>query len=149
MDSTNHDSMGAYASYGVNGQIFRHDYNWGVSTGKFPAAIQDGTSQTIFVTEKLAQCSGGAYQNNFWPDWGPIISSSDVGDPTGPASIFQQQPLGDPANCDGGRASTPHSGGIIVAMGDGSGRIVSSAISANTWWAALTPASGDLLGNDW
>jgi hypothetical protein len=28
-------------------------------------------------------------------------------------------------------------------------RSLSQAISATTWWYAVTPASGDILGNDW
>jgi len=150
MDPTNNDGLGNYASYGVNGQLFRHCYpGWGVGYSRFPASLQDGTSQTIMVTEKYAQCSFGNYVNNYWPDWGPIISSSDEGDPTGPASMFQVQPLGDPANCDGGRASTPHNSGCMVVMGDGSARLVGIAVSPNTWWAALTPAANDVLGTDW
>jgi prepilin-type N-terminal cleavage/methylation domain-containing protein len=150
MDQTNGDGLGAYASYGVNGQLFRHHYSgWGVSLKKYPASIQDGTSQTIFVTEKLAQCNRGNYPNNFWPDWGPIISSSDEGDPVGVAAIFQMNPLGDPANCDGGRASSPHTAGIVVVMGDASTRLVAQGVSATTWWAAMTPAANDLLGQDW
>ena len=46
-------------------------------------------------------------------------------------------------------AVSPHTGGINVAMGDGSVRFVNSAISGTTWFAACTPSSGDLLGNDW
>src|SRR5262249_26564753 len=148
-DHTQNDGLGGYASYGVNGQVFRHNYNWGVSLLRYPGSIKDGTSQTIFITEKLAQCSYGFYTNNYWPDWGPIISSSDEGDPIGLASIFQYQPPGDPANCDGGRASTDHTGGILAGMGDRSVRLVTNGVSGNTWWAAMTPANDDILGNDW
>jgi prepilin-type N-terminal cleavage/methylation domain-containing protein/prepilin-type processing-associated H-X9-DG protein len=156
MDATNHDNMGAYASYGANGQVFRHNYTWGnVGLLKYPASIQDGTSNTIFMTEKLAQCAGlpgdnNVYDNNFWPDWGPIISSTDHGDEVGPGNPTPQiQPLGDPAQCTGSVASSPHTQGINVAMGDGSVHFVARGISAPTWWYALTPADGDILGNDW
>jgi len=44
---------------------------------------------------------------------------------------------------------SPHNGGINVAMGDGSVRMVSDGISGTTWYNACTPASGDLLGPDW
>jgi prepilin-type N-terminal cleavage/methylation domain-containing protein/prepilin-type processing-associated H-X9-DG protein len=150
-DATQSPGNPAHASYGVNGQIFRHNYQWGgVGLSSFPASIQDGTSNTIFVTEKLAQCNSGNYPNNYWPDWGPIISSSDEGDPTGVAAIFQPNPVGmSPAICDGGRASSPHTGGINAALGDGSVKFVGTGVSPSTWWAALTPAAGDILGSNW
>jgi len=148
-DHTQNDGLGGFTSYGVNGQVFRHNYNWGVSLLRYPGSIQDGTSQTIFITEKLAQCAYGNYTNNYWPDWGPIISSSDLGDPTGPAFRPQFQPIGDPANCDSGIASGDHTGGILAGMGDRSVRLVSNSISGSTWWAALTPANADIVGNDW
>jgi prepilin-type N-terminal cleavage/methylation domain-containing protein len=114
-DYTQDVGNGGYASYGVNGQVFRYYYApaWGgPALTPYPAGLKDGTSSTIFMTEKLSQCNSGNYQNNYWPDWGPIISSSDENDPTGPASIFQAQPSGGvPATCDGGRASSPHEGG--------------------------------------
>jgi prepilin-type N-terminal cleavage/methylation domain-containing protein/prepilin-type processing-associated H-X9-DG protein len=47
------------------------------------------------------------------------------------------------------RAVSPHTGGINVAMGDGSVRFVNGAVSGTTWFAASTPNFGDLPGNDW
>jgi hypothetical protein len=38
---------------------------------------------------------------------------------------------------------------VLVGMGDGSVRTVSTAVSHKTWKAAMTPAAGDILGNDW
>lgn len=141
-------------SYGINGQVFRHNYNWGVGLSRFPANIQDGTSNTIFFTEKVSltsfcQSCCNNYVDNFWPDWGPLISSSDCNMVTGNAAMFQNRPVGYPANADGGRASGDHTGGINVGLGDGSVRFVSTGVGPATWWAALTPASGDLLGSNW
>jgi prepilin-type N-terminal cleavage/methylation domain-containing protein len=53
------------------------------------------------------------------------------------------------AVCDYRRPSSPHTAGINVLLGDGSGRFVATGISGATWWAAVTPANGDLLGSDW
>ncbi len=153
-DYTQSDGSPGHASYSNNGQIFRHNYNWGRGLSRYPATIQDGTSNTIFFTDKLAQCNSGQYPNNYWPDWGPVISSDDVGDPVGPnAPIFQSQPTvaasSSQANCNGGIASSPHSGGINVALADGSVRFVSPSVSSPTWWAAMTPAGNEILGSDW
>jgi len=149
-DYTHRDSD-TLASYGANGQVFKDGYGqWGAACAKFPASITDGTSNTIFYTDKLSYCSFGGYNYNYWPDWGPIIASSEYGDPTGPAATPQWQPVGSwPANCDGGRPSSPHSAGINVALGDGSTRFVTQAISGGTWWAAMTPDQQDQLGVDW
>jgi prepilin-type N-terminal cleavage/methylation domain-containing protein/prepilin-type processing-associated H-X9-DG protein len=150
-----YSGQGAGSSYGINGQVFRHNYNWGgVSLSHFPSTIQDGTSNTIFFTEKLHltfNCTGccNNYDNNYWPDWGPLISSSDCGFPTGPAAMFQSNCRGVPSSCDGNRASTPHTGGINVALADGSVRFVSQSVSPGTWWSAMTPSGGEVLGSDW
>jgi prepilin-type N-terminal cleavage/methylation domain-containing protein len=148
------------ASYGVNGQVFRRHYpnaplSWGIGLANYPASIPDGTSSTLFFTEKLARCNAGGYghtygaNTNYWPDWGSTFESGDNGMPTGPAFSFQPQPQGTPANCDGGLASSPHAAGINAALGDGSVRFVSNSVTPQTWWSALTPAGGEVLGSDW
>jgi prepilin-type processing-associated H-X9-DG protein len=74
--------------------------------------------------------------------------------------LYQQQPQ--VGSCDPTLASTPHPGGINVAMGDGSVKFVSNQVSWKTWLAAQTPgpvigvtyippakALSDILGADW
>jgi hypothetical protein len=51
--------------------------------------------------------------------------------------------------CDRGQASSSHGGMILVGLCDGSTRIVTSSITATTWWAACTRNGGDQLGSDW
>ncbi|HEY1191728.1 MAG TPA: DUF1559 domain-containing protein [Gemmata sp.] len=149
-DYTQASDLPARASYGVNGQIFRHNLRWGVGLPSYPTALADGTSQTIMYTEKLSRCNSGDYADNFWPDWGPIVTSSDQGGSvTGPASVFQTPKAGNPAVCTGGRASTPHGSTMNVALGDGSVRSVSSSVNPDSWWAAITPMAGDVIGGNW
>jgi prepilin-type N-terminal cleavage/methylation domain-containing protein len=163
-DPTLKDSWAARSSYGINGQVFRGGYgNWGQSVYRFPASITDGTSNTIFYTEKLSATFYGNYIDNYWPDWGPIIASDEEGDPLGPTvpAFFSQPTIGAnfngkpcPGNspcafADGGKASSYHTAGINTAMGDGSVRFVSNGVSPTTWWYALTPQGGDQLGSDW
>jgi prepilin-type N-terminal cleavage/methylation domain-containing protein len=74
---------------------------------------------------------------------------------TGPASIFQVQPAlptqsaANGGTCDNRVASSPHTAGINVGLGDGSVRFVAGSINPNTWWQALTPAGGEVLNSDW
>jgi prepilin-type N-terminal cleavage/methylation domain-containing protein len=157
----------AKTSYAYNGQVFGLSYpwNWGQGSFRFPAAISDGTSNTIFFTEKevlsYGPPNGGWAPDsgfNCWPDWGPSIASPEDGrQVTGVASIFQPTPrFGCSATgqglgwCgDGNRASSSHVGGITAGLGDGSVRFISQNITPTTWWAAFTPAAGDTLGSDW
>jgi len=136
------------SSYAYNAQVF--PISW-AGRNRFPASLTDGTSTTIMYTDQRASCNG------FWPDWGPSISDgANGGQPTGPAAIFLQQPPGTscpyPSGSWGGqnyRATSPHTGGIMVGLGDGSVRMVNPGISPTTWWSAMTPAGGEVLGNDW
>ena len=36
-----------------------------------------------------------------------------------------------------------------VGLADGSVRFLSTGMSGTTWWSAVTPAGGEVLGNDW
>jgi len=144
---------GSHSSYGQNGQVFREG-QWAKNTLMFPASFSDGTSSTIFYTDKLAKCNSGNYPDNYWPDWGPVMNSSDEDGVTGPNGTLilpQIKPTmsGGLANCSGSGPSSPHTAGINVGLADGSVRFVSAGISVTTWWAALTPNGGDIPGNDW
>jgi hypothetical protein len=51
--------------------------------------------------------------------------------------------------CDPQVAQTPHVGGMLVGLGDGSVRSVNPSISQWTFWAACTPAGNETLAQDW
>jgi prepilin-type N-terminal cleavage/methylation domain-containing protein len=155
----------AKTSYAYNANVFGISYDWGWGQGsyRYPANIADGTSQTIFFTEKEVMSYGGQTGwspdsgFNCWVDWGPAVSSVEGGQPTGTNAMFLLNPKYGCANTgqgtgwcgDGNKANSPHTAGINCAMGDGSVRFTTSSVSPTTWWAALTPAAGDILGNDW
>jgi prepilin-type N-terminal cleavage/methylation domain-containing protein len=137
------------SSYAYNAQVFPVYWQ---SYSRYPATFTDGTSNTIMFTEQRASCVG------FWPDWGATISDSNDGQPSGPAAIFTVRPPGTQCpypqpNPNFGQqtyvATSPHTGGINVGLGDGSIRFVSQGISGNTWWQAMTPNGGEVLGPDW
>jgi prepilin-type N-terminal cleavage/methylation domain-containing protein len=45
--------------------------------------------------------------------------------------------------------SSAHTAGLNVVLGDGSVRMISTGISQYTFWSAVTPAGGEILGSDW
>jgi len=49
--------------------------------------------------------------------------------------------------CDSSRPQSPHPGGIMVAMADGSVRLVAGTIADTIWAAACDPQDGNPLSN--
>jgi prepilin-type N-terminal cleavage/methylation domain-containing protein/prepilin-type processing-associated H-X9-DG protein len=148
-------------------------YGW-FKISSIPGSFQpDGQSNTIVFAEKYAECkytvgttiSGGniwAIDNLETPAYAlihPVFANDKFGATRYPDAIsfysdgtsskFQLQPSPYLQNCLPYKASTGHSGGMNVGLGDGSARSLSSAISARTWWAAVTPNAGEVLGSDW
>jgi len=168
-DPTAKDGFSGWAavgSYAYNGMIFQADW---VGYSQFPASITDGTSNTIFFTDVYA---GATYNNSdqslWWWDYNsfetPAASNGDCGGlgffgktwtplitPSPEFCRTNTKPWswGGAASVCMCRATSPHVGGINVALGDGSVRFVSGSVSQNTWFAAVTPSSGDQLGSDW
>jgi prepilin-type N-terminal cleavage/methylation domain-containing protein len=128
--------------------------------GRIPATFQDGTSNTILFTEKYARCETnqfGIRRGCMWDWWEesgfvyhPLVAwETWWGTGIGPQSKFQVRPTPFLGNCDPARAATAHPGGIMVCLADASVRGVNPALSGTTWWAAMTPGTGDTLGTDW
>lgn len=110
-------------------------------------------------------------------DGGPVLGGNNPGDvypvtsgtpavtrPSRPGATFQVRPrlwasekslsagpppLPSPGDCDPSLPQTPHEGGMLVGLGDGSVRVVSRSASVETFWAAVTPAGGEVMGGDW
>jgi prepilin-type N-terminal cleavage/methylation domain-containing protein/prepilin-type processing-associated H-X9-DG protein len=156
----------AVGSYVYNGMVFQADW---VGYSSFPATLADGTSNTILFTETYA---GGTYQNSdqslWWWDYNSFQTPPNANADCGGQGYFgvaftplykppvtycqtttQVWQWGGAASVCMCRAVTPHTGGINVGMGDGSVRSVSVNISGATWFAASTPAGGEILGSDW
>jgi prepilin-type N-terminal cleavage/methylation domain-containing protein/prepilin-type processing-associated H-X9-DG protein len=163
-DPTNTGPSAGEISYAANGRVFQ-DLGTGLpgeSISRYPASISDGTSNTIFFTELYGGCS--AWQGSW--DWGPQVydvngtSWSPPQPPvSGPAALFLVRVPNPTAYCNGANgqgnpagvavATSPHTGGINAALGDGSVRFVAQGMSGVTWWSAITPAGGEVLGPDW
>ena len=141
------------------------------------ADITDGTSNTILHAEKHARCfnitmapafrDGGtawAYCSSHLFPWLPppmnlpprafqpgfaigALAAQGASDAIGPRSFFQVRPT--EGNCDPTRTSTAHCSGMHVGLVDGSVRTLAPGMNRTTWWAAVTPRGGELLGADW
>jgi prepilin-type N-terminal cleavage/methylation domain-containing protein len=130
--------------------------------------MPDGTSNTIFFTERMAACTRTVTDNTVtppttttttggnlwaWPggdwnpnNWGITFANSPWGE------SWDQPPQSTPnpwnTACDRSRPSTPHTGVCMTAFGDGTVRGVSSGVSQTSWLQAVLPADGSTLGSD-
>jgi prepilin-type N-terminal cleavage/methylation domain-containing protein/prepilin-type processing-associated H-X9-DG protein len=153
------------ATYAVNAQVvLRVDAEGRMITpdhsSRLPADITDGTSSTVLMSEKYAQCSNASYPvgGNFW---GYYLTSGSMlfpnhpgyaiswnGYSIGPGSKFQVRPTPFNGSCDPTLASSPHPGGIHAGMADGSVRHLSAGMTLYTWWYLQTPRGGEILPSD-
>jgi prepilin-type N-terminal cleavage/methylation domain-containing protein len=150
-------------TYAANAQVFAtaNSTTWKVTNcqnyPRIPASFQDGTSNTIIFTEKYGTCTGPASSTagSMWARRSPVPSTYGpyfaygTADLVGPMYSFQVQPRPYLGNCNYRLPSSPHTGGIMAGMGDGSVRLVTQGISPLTWWKAVTPSGGEVLGPDW
>lgn len=153
------------ASFAYNARILARDVI-GRSKATLDTTFPDGLSNTILLAEHYAFDCGGAqfsWMHAATPliDWNPVLnhntifrrsSFADVGD-IGPAPgdiptvTFQVRPtLG---QCDPRIPQGTFPTGLLVGLADGSVRVLNPAISPVTFWAAVTPAGGEVLGSDW
>jgi prepilin-type N-terminal cleavage/methylation domain-containing protein len=79
----------------------------------------------------------------------PGLAARGAPNAIGPGSRFQFQPAPFLGNCDPTRTATAHPGGMVVGLADASTRTLSPGLSGDTWWAAVTPSGGEVLGSDW
>jgi type II secretory pathway pseudopilin PulG len=145
------------ASYAANALAF-------VNNPRLAATFPDGTSNTLAFAEHYGFGCGDTYYYTLQSELGfggvhratfadatdmrPITAGSPpVSGPLVPGLTFQACP--ERQKCNGGIAQTPHCVGMVVAVADGSGRILSPGISPSTYWSAITPAAGETLGSDW
>jgi len=133
---------------------------------RMPASFPDGTSNTILFGECFVVCNYEAFQAPGLPlgvggtvwgyglntaQWAPAIAMES---PWNDGTKFQVQPTPGPSQqfplgCQKYYAQTGHSGGMNVALADGSGRTVAPSISALTYYYAIVPNDGNPLPGDW
>jgi prepilin-type N-terminal cleavage/methylation domain-containing protein len=166
-DGTARDMLGntwGVSTYAGNAQVFCEVAPNGALIGpakasRLESSFPDGTSSTLLVSEKYAQCSNTNYPagGSFWAyfetspgvlPYYPAVAMSWNGYSIGPASKFLVRPLPFNGNCDPTLASSPHNGGIGAALVDGSVRFVSDRVSPYSWWHLCTPAGGEIVPAD-
>jgi prepilin-type N-terminal cleavage/methylation domain-containing protein len=136
-----------------------YNANWpvrdkGSATVRIPATIPDGTSNTIIFAEKRMMCPLNGGSVFYWGETGGGCSRTG-GNPVNIGSIPafntlalpQINPL--PNACNPCLLNSSTDGGILVALFDGSSRLVSQSVSQTTWANAVQPADGQTLASDW
>jgi len=134
-------------------------------TASIPKSFRDGTSNTITFLEKYSECGDGSISPSYYQAaretlWSYAYYHGVSGYPNGPIynvigsealPNLRDMPQFAPTDhqCDYARVQGYYSAVIQVAMGDGSSRAVGPEISLTTWYRALNPKDGQVLGPEW
>lgn len=151
------NAPGGYSSYAWNGAWIMEKASEAKLTPK------DGASNTIMLSERVMNCNGslnkwsgthpGKDQVGNGKPFIPGVTNASVntfGTSGKPPAWDTNTPVTSSNTCDNTTPSGAYRSVILVAMGDGSTRIVSnSAGTAQNWSAAITPASEDKFDSNW
>ncbi|MCX7699342.1 MAG: DUF1559 domain-containing protein [Gemmataceae bacterium] len=163
MNTTSHGGAMYWGAscYGANNYVFGDPpAGHTMKEISIPAAIPDGLSNTVFFAELYGTCGNTGQQHgsgtwgSLWADansiWRPGFNLGWYKSGAGvenypPSPMFQSQPH--PYNsCDPSRPQSGHSGGINVALGDGSVRFLSTMMDPVTWARLADPRDGQFVG---
>ena len=136
----------AVGNYAANYQIFSlYAADGWQGAAVLPKSIPDGLSNTILFAERYHGCGKGG---SYWAGGNynvPTMAGFAYNLRTYPLPLFQTAPMPWQTACDPAQAQTPHPGGMLVGMADGSVRALSSNMSGATWLALCTPDGGEML----
>jgi hypothetical protein len=131
-----------WTNYAANALVLPVQNGFGPSLA---ASFPDGTSNTVLLVERYAVSADGGTAGTHL--WAATTSPTQVLITPTMTSGFQVKPATGAAT-----DALPQglsSGGLQVCLADASVRTVTSGTSAATWFAACTPAGGEVLANDW
>lgn len=147
-----------YASYAYNAVVLRNKRS-------FESGFPDGIANTIALTEHYARCAerewvififslkysagdGGGrrptFADEYYGDVVPVTANGKTV-PSVPGVTFQVAPQ--LIESDARMPQTPHRGGILVGMMDGSVRTVGKGVQPELFWGAMTPDGGEIPGD--
>jgi prepilin-type N-terminal cleavage/methylation domain-containing protein len=146
------------SSYAANYLVFgtgRYTgHGWGTKyTATYTIAnIPDGTSNTVGICEKFANCGSGgtlwAHPDGDWGhQWGPTFAYSPQGGNWNLPPLIKPIPW--QTACDHLRPSSPHTSSCLVMLMDGSVRGVNQSVPTTTWILAITADDGQVLPGNW
>jgi prepilin-type N-terminal cleavage/methylation domain-containing protein len=138
-------------SYACNYLVFG---NTAGGSARIPATFTDGTSNTIVFMNRYTACPMAMMPQGWQmgscgnpPCWPFYPGGMDT------AAAFPNLPLPQMAPsmtmCDPMLVQSFYVSGIMVGLGDGSIRLVSSGISQYSWNLALNPNDGQTFDNSW
>jgi hypothetical protein len=154
------------SSYAANAQLFS-------AAPTLPASVPDGTSNTIAFAEHYAVCSGTRFlyespaailvpqvRRATFADGGTLLGYQNAGDVYPVSTGVPPMTVGSDATktfqvapptveCDPSIAQTPHRGGMLVGLADGSVRVCRRGVNPVVYWSAVTPSSGEAIELDW
>jgi len=144
-DPSRPETTWAPGNYAANYQVFAlHAADGWQGAARLPASIPDGLSHTLLFAERYHGCAAGG-SNWAGGNYNVPAMAMFAYSPTGHASMFQSIPLPWQTACDPQRAQSPHTGGMLTALADGSVRALASDMSGAAWWAACTPAGSEAI----
>jgi type II secretory pathway pseudopilin PulG len=138
----------------------------------FPFSLPDGTSYTIgfsetyyySIHEQKGECSmnwvtpftqtspksfdsrRATFADKGWRDVVPVPDATGFSMASVPGvRPFEVRPPVNNSFCD--RLQTPYAAGLLIAMFDGSVRMLSPSINEKIFWSLITPAGGEIIGD--
>ena len=151
----------AATCYPSNWMVFGLTTTGSAHTSKYKVGnIPDGTSNTIAFAEKSGGYKPGTDDGSLWAlaigfnswdmKYAPVFAASGQTYSRGTNNWSSTPQTGiTPSTADPTRASSYHTGTVLVGLVDGSVRGVNSSITQPTWQNVITPDDNNVLGSDW
>jgi prepilin-type N-terminal cleavage/methylation domain-containing protein len=133
-------------SYASNYLVFG---NTPGGTARIPSTFSDGTSNTLVFGERFTVCGGMAVGWQMGMCGNPPTWPYNYNPTTDYLNLSLPQLTPNVNTCDPMMLQSPYTGGIMVGLGDGSVRLVSSGVSQYSWNLALNPNDGKTFDSSW